>query len=92
MRLSANSAGRAWSTANRSVTDVDKVYARYLTRIGDITNQRNSLANDIKAVLDAAAFGNQPVDEGSEDGLGRRARALIDRVKDLAERERHDEH
>ncbi len=73
--------------ANRSVTDVDKAYARYLTKISDITNQRNSLASDIKIVLDAAAFGNQPVDEGSEDGLGHRARALIDRVKDLAERE-----
>jgi hypothetical protein len=73
--------------ANRSVTDVDNVYARYLTTISDITDQRNSLASSIKTVLDAAAFGNQPVDEGSEDGLGHRARALIDRVKDLAERE-----
>jgi hypothetical protein len=42
-------------------------------------------------VLDAAAFRNQPVDEDSEDDLGRRARALIDRVKDLAKRERRDE-
>jgi hypothetical protein len=62
--------------ANRSVTDVDQVYARYLAKI-----------SDIKAVLDAAAFGNQPVDEGSEDGLGHRARELIERVRDLAERE-----
>ena len=77
--------------ANRSVTDTDKVYARYLGKIGDITNERNKLVNDIKAVLDAAAFRNQPVDEDSEDDLGRRAKALIDRVKDLAERERHDE-
>jgi arylsulfatase A-like enzyme len=73
--------------ANRSVTDVDKVYARYLAKISDITNQRNSLANDIKTVLDGAAFRNQPVDEGSEDDLGHRARDLIDRVEDLAERE-----
>jgi hypothetical protein len=78
--------------ANRSVTDTDKVYARYLDKIGDITNERNKLANEIKSVLDAAAFGNRPVSEESEDGLGRRARALIDKVKDLAERERHDEH
>lgn len=77
--------------ANRSVTDVDKVYAHYLSNISDITNQRNSLAGDIKTVLDAAAFGNQPVDEGSENGLGHRARALIDRVKGLAERGRGDE-
>jgi arylsulfatase A-like enzyme len=73
--------------ANRSVTDVDKVYARYLAKVGDITNQRNNLASDIKTVLDGAAFRNQPVDEDSEDGLGHRAQDLIDRVKDLAERE-----
>ena len=76
--------------ANRSVTDTDKVYARYLDKIGDITDERNKLANDIKAVLDAAAFHNQPVDEGSEDDLGSRARNLINRVKELAERERHE--
>ena len=78
--------------ANRSITDVDKVYARYLSRISDITSQRNSLAGSIKTVLNAAEFGNQPVDEGSEDGLGHRARELIDRVKDLAKREHEHEH
>jgi arylsulfatase A-like enzyme len=71
---------------NRSITGVDSAYARYLTKIADITSQRDSLAGNIKAVLNAAAFGNQPVDENSEDGLGHRARALIERVKDLAER------
>ena len=70
--------------ANRSITGVDKAYARYLTKINDITNERNSLASDIKTVLNAAAFGNQPVHEGSENGLGHRARALINRVKILA--------
>jgi arylsulfatase A-like enzyme len=77
--------------ANRSITDTDKVYARYLKTIADITEDRNELANQIKGVLDAAAFGNRPVDEDSEDDLGRRARKLIDRVKDLADRERRDE-
>jgi hypothetical protein len=77
--------------ANRSVTDIDKVYARYLSKIGDITTRRDSLASSIKTVLDGAEFGNQPVDEGSEDGLGHRARALIDQVDDLAEREGHPE-
>jgi arylsulfatase A-like enzyme len=77
--------------ANRSITDTNKVYARYLDKIEDITEERNRLANDIKAVLDAAAFHNHAVDEDSEDDLGRRAKALIDRVKDLAQREHHDE-
>jgi hypothetical protein len=79
--------------ANRSVTDTDKVYGRYLNTIADITEDRNELANKIKAVLEAAAFGNRPVDEDSEDGLGRRARALIDRVQDLADHDRdHERH
>lgn len=77
--------------ANRSITGVDKVYARYLSKVGNITSQRDELAGEIKAVLDAAAFGNRPVDEGSEE-LGQRAKALIDRVKDLAEHDDRGEH
>ena len=81
--------GRAslvWS--NRSVTGTDKVYARYLKRIGDITGDRDQLASQIKTVLNNAAFHNQAVDEGAHDGLGHRAKALIDQVKDLAEHDR----
>jgi hypothetical protein len=81
--------GRAslvWS--NRSVTATDKVYARYLQQIGDVTAKRDELAGQIKTVLNNAAFHNQPVDEGAEDGLGHRAKALIDRVKDMAEQHR----
>jgi hypothetical protein len=81
--------GRAslvWS--NRLVTATDKAYARYLKRIGDITEGRNELAGKIKTVLNNAAFHNQPVDEGAEDGLGHRARALIDQVKDMVDHDR----
>ena len=81
--------GRAslvWS--NRAVTSADKTYAAYLKQIGDITGQRDELAGKIKTALDDAAFHNQPVGEGAEDGLGIRARILIDQVKALAERER----
>jgi hypothetical protein len=81
--------GRAslvWS--NRSVTGTDKVYARYLKRIGDITGDRDQLASQIKTVLNNAAFHNQAVDEGAENSLGHRAKALIDQVKDLAEHDR----
>ena len=84
--------GRAslvWS--NRSVTSSDKVYSRYLTEIGDITEDRDELASQIKSVLANAGFHNKPVDERTEDGLGRRARQMIDGVKDLADRDRdHD--
>jgi arylsulfatase A-like enzyme len=81
--------GRAslvWS--NRSVTSDDKTYARYLKRIADVTEDRDELAAKIKTVLDNAAFHNKPVDEGAEDGLGRRARQMIDQVKDLADQDR----
>jgi arylsulfatase A-like enzyme len=78
--------------ANRSITSIDKTYARYLKRIADITEDRDELASQIKTVLNNAAFHGRPVDERSEDGLGRRAQQLIDRVKDLAGHdEDHDE-
>jgi hypothetical protein len=82
--------GRAslvWS--NRSVTGTDKTYAHYLKRIGEITEERNEIASQIKTVLNNAEFQGQPVGEGNEDGLGHRAKALIDEVTDLAEHD-HD--
>jgi hypothetical protein len=73
--------------ANRSITADDKTYGRYLTKIDKITAERDELAGKIKASLNGAAFGNHPVGEGAEDGLGERARRLIDEVEDLAERD-----
>jgi hypothetical protein len=76
--------------ANRSITGTDRSYARYLRQIADITAQRDALAGSIKIVLNRASFAHQAVGEFAEDGLGDRARDLIDRVKDLAERDRDD--
>jgi hypothetical protein len=76
--------------ANRSITSNDKVYARYLNRIADITEDRDALAGQIETVLNNAAFHNKPVNEGAEDGLGQRAKAMIDQVKDLADHD-HDQ-
>ena len=70
--------------ANRSITSDDKTYGKYLKTIADITGQRDALASQIKSVLNDAAFNHQPVHEGDENGLGHRARALIDQVEDLA--------
>jgi hypothetical protein len=81
--------GRAslvWS--NRSVTATDKVYARYLKEIGDVIEDRDELAGRIRTVLNDAAFHNRPVDESAEDGLGQRAKALIDQVEDRAAHDR----
>jgi hypothetical protein len=74
--------------ANRSITSDSKTYSKYLSRIADITEDRDELAGQIKTALNNAAFNNQPVDERTEDGLGNRARRLIDQVKDLAQRDR----
>jgi hypothetical protein len=71
--------------ANRQISGPDSAYAQYLTTIGAITTRRDALATTIKTVLDGAAFGNQPVNEQPEDGLGKQARRLIDQVEDLAE-------
>jgi arylsulfatase A-like enzyme len=76
--------------ANRSVTATDNVYAGYLKEIGKITADRDELAVQIKTVLNNAAFHSQRVGEGDEDGLGHRARSLIDRVKRLADEDHRD--
>jgi hypothetical protein len=77
--------------ANRSITGTDKTYARYLKQIGDITAERDDLAGKIKTVLNNAEFHGQPVSERNEDGLGHRAKELIERVKDLADRDDRDD-
>jgi hypothetical protein len=77
--------------ANRSITGTDKTYARYLKKIGDITAERDDLAGKIKTVLNNAEFHGQPVSERNEDGLGHRAKELIERVKDLADRDDRDD-
>jgi hypothetical protein len=76
--------------ANRSITGTDRTYARYLDRIADVTADRDALAGKIKTVLDRASFGRQSVDEFAEDELGERAREMIERVKELAERDRDE--
>jgi arylsulfatase A-like enzyme len=75
--------------ANRSILSDDVAYGKFLTTIADITSQRDALVAEIKPLLDGAAFNNQPISERQEDHLVRRARAIIDRVEDLANNE-HD--
>jgi arylsulfatase A-like enzyme len=76
--------------ANRSILGDDTAYGKFLATIADITTERNTLAAEIKSVLDAAAFNNQPVNEHQDEELVHRARAIIDRVADLAQRDDHD--
>jgi arylsulfatase A-like enzyme len=73
--------------ANRSVTGNDKVYASYLKRIAEITDERNKLAGQMKTALNDAAFHNKAVGEFSEIDLTIRGKLLIDQVEDLAGRD-----
>jgi hypothetical protein len=70
--------------ANKSILGTDAAYGQFLGQIADIAGQRDALAAEIKSLLAAAAFDNQPIDEPRGNQLVRRARALIDRVADLA--------
>jgi len=69
--------------SNRAVTADDATYAAWLATAAAITAERDALAGEIKAVLDAAAFGDAAVSERQERDLGSRARRLIDQVEDM---------
>jgi hypothetical protein len=70
--------------ANQAITSDDKTYGKFLAKIGNITDERNELASDMIALLNGAAFANKPIRE--HEDLVERARRLIDKVEDMAER------
>ena len=71
--------------ANRSINGNDKTYGKYLKTIGEITEERNELASQMIALLNGAAFEHQRI-RGEHFELVARARTLVDKVEDLAER------
>ena len=71
--------------ANRAIAGTDKGYTRYLAKIGEITEQRNELAAEMIALLNAAAFKNKPIRDHQGDDLIDRAMRLVDKVEDLAD-------
>jgi arylsulfatase A-like enzyme len=70
--------------ANQAITSDDKTYGKFLAKIGKITDERNELASDMIALLNGAAFANKRLRE--HEDLIERARRLIDKVEDMAER------
>jgi hypothetical protein len=73
----------ASTAALASGTDSDdSVYAGIESRIQDLTDQRDALATQMKAMLDAAAFGGAEISE-------RQAWRLIEQGEELLERARH---
>jgi hypothetical protein len=70
--------------ANRAITSDDKTYGKFLAKIGKVTDERNELASEMIALLNGAAFANKRIRE--HEDLVERARRLVDKVEDLAER------
>jgi hypothetical protein len=64
----------------------DQMYGDYLEDIAEVTAARNRLAGEIKVALDNAAFQNRPIGEDRAEDLIARARTIIDRVADMAEK------
>jgi hypothetical protein len=71
--------------ANRSIVADDATYNTYLTKIGDLTAQRDALAGQIKILLDAAAFGENRIEGKDAEPLIKQAQQLIDRAANLAQ-------
>jgi hypothetical protein len=69
--------------ASGSASD-DSGYAAIQARIQDLTAQRDALASQIKAVLDAAAFGGQPIDSRNAERLTEQGEELIEQARHLA--------
>ena len=69
--------------ANLAITSDDATYGKYLRQIGDITVARDTLATQIKMVLNGTAF-QKSKGERNNDDLVESAKQLIAQVKDLA--------
>jgi hypothetical protein len=71
------------STRALNKTD-ESQYESIETSIGDLTTQRDNLAAQIKAALNAAAFGNQPINEQQAKDWIAQAKSLLDQANALA--------
>jgi hypothetical protein len=73
---------KSLAAANRAITSDDATYAKFLTQIGAITNERDALASQMIALLNGAAFENKSIH--GEGELVEQARKLTDKVEDIA--------
>jgi hypothetical protein len=58
----------------------DSRYAALQARIADLTSRRDALAEEIKGMLDAAAFGSSPVNERRARQLSGEAQSLLEQA------------
>ena len=59
----------------------DSRYTRLQALIAGLTSRRDALATDIKAMLDAAAFGSRPINEQRAQQLTREALLLLEEAR-----------
>ena len=62
----------------------DNAYSSIEGQIGSLTSQRNALAAQMKAALDAATFDGQPITEQRAKSLVSQAQSLFDQAHALA--------
>jgi hypothetical protein len=71
--------------ANRAITSDDATYNKFLTQIGAITTERDALAAQMIALLNGAAFANQPIRfDGATLDLIVQAQILNAKVQEMA--------
>jgi len=70
--------------STRGVSGDDATYDSISAAIADLTADRDTLAASIRAALNAAAFGNQPLDEDQAKAWIDQAQQLIDEACTLA--------
>jgi arylsulfatase A-like enzyme len=71
--------------ANQAITSDDATYQRFLAQIGAVTTERDALAAQMIALLNGAAFANQPIRfDGATIDLIVQAQLLNGRVAEMA--------
>jgi hypothetical protein len=76
----------ALALSTQAIRGGDGAYQRYLDAIDAITIQRDAVGQQMKTLLDAAAFAGRPIDPAQAAALIGRAEMLIDKTEDLAGR------
>jgi hypothetical protein len=70
--------------AIESDTASDATYSSLENQLAALTTQRDSVAGQMSALLEAAAFAGQPIDEHAAKSLIAQAQSLLDRMNALA--------
>jgi hypothetical protein len=75
---------KASTTALASNSADDTTYTQIESQIQSLTSQRDALASQMKAALDAATFEGQPITEQQAQSLVAQAQILFDHAHGLA--------